>query len=254
MPDLEKNAIGEAESFEFNELAKDPELMGDFILETREHLATVELNLLAIDQDARNAEALHAIFRSFHTIKGLAGFLGLTPVQEVAHEVETVLDLARNGQITLAAHHIEVILASKDYLSQWMTLLGEMDSGRKPHAGLDNKDLVEAVRALAEFPSEPTPVPGEDGVAGALAGLPVIHEDGISTLPEPGEKQVSRTDGEAHLAESRSIRVDTRKLDFLVDMVGEMVIAQSLVKHDPGLTLTGKPRLARNLAQLARIT
>ena len=48
--------------------------------------------------------------------------------------------------------------------------------------------------------------------------------------------------------------MDTQKLDFLVDMVGEMVIAQSLVKHDPDLALGGKPRLTRNLAQLARIT
>ena len=53
---------------------------------------------------------------------------------------------------------------------------------------------------------------------------------------------------------SRSIKVDTAKLDYLVDMVGEMVIAQSLVRHDPDLAGGVKPRLARNLSQLARIT
>ena len=48
--------------------------------------------------------------------------------------------------------------------------------------------------------------------------------------------------------------MDTAKLDYLVDMVGEMVIAQSLVRHDPDLATGLKPRLARNLSQLARIT
>jgi two-component system chemotaxis sensor kinase CheA len=48
--------------------------------------------------------------------------------------------------------------------------------------------------------------------------------------------------------------VDTNKLDYLVDMVGEMVIAQSLVRHDPDLAIGAKPRLGRNLSQLARIT
>ena len=55
-------------------------------------------------------------------------------------------------------------------------------------------------------------------------------------------------------ADARSIKVDTAKLDYLVDMVGEMVIAQSLVRHDPDLGTAQKPRLARNLSQLARIT
>ena len=55
-------------------------------------------------------------------------------------------------------------------------------------------------------------------------------------------------------AVARSIKVDTTKLDYLVDMVGEMVIAQSMVRHDPDLATGLKPRLGRNLSQLARIT
>ena len=50
------------------------------------------------------------------------------------------------------------------------------------------------------------------------------------------------------------MRIETTKLDYLVDMVGEMMIAQSLVRHDPDLKELNRPRLARNLSQLARIT
>src|SRR5947209_7727933 len=116
-----------------NDLAGDLELLADFIGESREHLNGVELHLLALDQDPGAAEPLHAIFRGFHSIKGLAGFLGLDAIQEVAHEVETLLDGARNGVFRITAEHIDAILASKDYLNRW---LGELEqklaSGRTP--------------------------------------------------------------------------------------------------------------------------
>ena len=61
--------------------AQDPELMGDFVLESREHLAGIEAQALLIERDPLNSDALHSVFRGFHTIKGLAGFLELWEVQ-----------------------------------------------------------------------------------------------------------------------------------------------------------------------------
>src|SRR5215471_14490421 len=81
-----------------NALAQDPELLSDFILESREHLATIESQSMVLEQTPADSEAIHAIFRGFHTIKGLAGFLEQARIQETAHEVETLLDRARNGQ------------------------------------------------------------------------------------------------------------------------------------------------------------
>src|ERR1700685_1672488 len=97
--DSERKAGTTAEAAAVNPLASDPELIGDFILESREHLTAIELQLLTLDQDPSNAEAIHAIFRGFHTIKGMAGFLDLDAVRDLAHEVETVLDLARHGKL-----------------------------------------------------------------------------------------------------------------------------------------------------------
>src|SRR6476646_6979084 len=92
-------------------LAQDPELLSDFILESREHLATVESQSMVLEQNPADAEAIHAIFRGFHTIKGLAGFLELASIQETAHEVETLLDKARNGQMKITPNVIDVVLA-----------------------------------------------------------------------------------------------------------------------------------------------
>jgi len=139
-----------------NPLANDPELIGDFILESREHLTAIELQLLTLDQDPANAEAIHAIFRGFHTIKGMAGFLDLDAVRDLAHEVETVLDLARNGRLAITPAIIDRILESKDYLNVWMTQLESMlQTGQAP-AGADSSALLAAIRAL---------VPGQSSVA-----------------------------------------------------------------------------------------
>ena len=70
----------------------------------------------------------------------------------------------------------------------------------------------------------------------------------------PDDPAIAQKSLEMPGREARAIKVDTGKLDYLVDMVGEMVIAQSLVRHDPDLTGETRPRLVRNLAQLARIT
>jgi two-component system chemotaxis sensor kinase CheA len=80
-------------------LGLDPELLNDFIVEARDHLTTIETKVLALELDPDEIEAVHAIFRGFHTIKGLAGFLDLPSIQAVAHEVETLLDQVRTGQL-----------------------------------------------------------------------------------------------------------------------------------------------------------
>ena len=257
-----------------NPLANDPELIGDFILESREHLTAIELQLLTLDQDPANAEAIHAIFRGFHTIKGMAGFLDLDAVRDLAHEVETVLDLARNGRLAITPAIIDRILESKDYLNVWMTQLESMlQTGQAP-AGADSSALLAAIRALVPGQSSvaptgnapgqvPAPVPAME--APATPGLielarevaaPPAAETPVETMPGPGPAEAGELakTAEAKASGPRSIKVDTAKLDYLVDMVGEMVISQSLVRHDPDLASGVKPRLARNLSQLARIT
>ena len=262
-----------ASSGSVNPLASDPELLTDFILESREHLTSIELQLLTVDQDPGNAEAIHAIFRGFHTIKGMAGFLDLDAVREVAHEVETILDLVRNGALQITADVIDRILESKDYLNVRLTELETMLQSGKASAPADNTALIEAIRSLSkggQSIGEPSsksrndaPVRPEPVTEGLLElaeelSAPATEPPGESAGPSTESLAVIESPEAAKVTESRSamrsIKVDTGKLDYLVDMVGEMVIAQSLVKHDPDLAVGVKPRLARNLSQLARIT
>lgn len=292
-------------SASLNPLAADPELLSDFILESREHLTSIELQLLTLDQDPANAEAIHAIFRGFHTIKGMAGFLDQDAVRDVAHEVETVLDLARNGQLTITPAVIDRILESKDYLTRCMA---ELETGMQTGTVVSptaNAGLLNGIRSLsapknavakcgpqpgagvvpeiapevapevarevgrevakkdalpAALPMEPVPAPIESAAV-ATPGLAELARE-VAQAPAEAPAESSGTPesadgpkaGAARTTGARSIKVDTTKLDYLVDMVGEMVIAQSLVRHDPDLAIGVKPRLGRNLSQLARIT
>ena len=225
-------------------LSQDPELMGDFVMEGREHLAAVESHVLRLEQEPGDTEALNAIFRGFHTIKGLAGFLELWDVQKLAHEVETVLDRARNLELVITPPAIDVILESADHLRRWLAHLEAVLQNRPSEPPPSNEGLLARIRPLSARPEQPPPD------AAPLAALAAAVEAGAAeqttAIPAPP--------AETRHGEAMSVKVNTAKLDYLVDMAGEMVIAESLVRHDPDLAAVKSPRLQRNLAQLTRIT
>ena len=233
-------------------LAQDRELLTDFIVESREHLARIETQVLALERDPCNSEALNSIFRGFHTIKGLAGFLELAEVQKLAHQVETVLDRARNLELKLTPQAIDVILESADHLRRWIEHIDARLQNRPSQEPTVDSSLVSRIRALTSV-QEPPPTVEIAALASAVEGSPV---------PEAGREAVRESapvpSGDAAQPERRSealtVKVDTGKLDYLVDMAGEMVIAESLVRHDPELKTLKSQRLQRNMAQLVRIT
>jgi two-component system chemotaxis sensor kinase CheA len=223
-------------------LAQDPELLRDFILETREHLATVETQVLTLERDPCDTEALNAVFRGFHTIKGLAGFLELWEVQKLAHEIETVLDRARSSQSTITPAAIDVVLEGADYLGRWLSHL-ESTLGKRPSEPPQrDESLLARIQALSAG-AEPERA-GQD-----LAALATAAGAGMGP-----EAPAPAAPAEQRKSEAMAVKIDTAKLDYLVDMAGEMVIAESMVRHAPELASAKSQRLQRNMAQLTRIT
>ena len=100
--------------------ALDDELLQGFITESREHLATIEADLLAIEQagEAADPELVNKVFRAAHSIKGCSGFLGLNKVKELAHKAETVLDMLRSHKMRSSAEVTNVLLAAFDKLRE----------------------------------------------------------------------------------------------------------------------------------------
>ncbi len=114
-----------------NQLAQDPELVQEFLMEAREHLSHIEGLMIEIESGASNAEAVNGVFRSFHTIKGLAGFLDYEVIQSVAHEVETLLDKARTGALMLTPARVEAVLRAGDYIGSWLRYIEDQPPARR---------------------------------------------------------------------------------------------------------------------------
>ncbi len=228
-------------------LAGDPELMSDFVVESREHLGLIEAETLTLEKDPGNSDALHAVFRGFHTIKGLAGFLELADIQKHAHEVETLLDRVRNAELTLSPAAIDLILESADYLKRWVACVDDQLRNRPATVPAEDAGLIERIRAAAAGQEQqPAPATGLEALASAVEASGAPQAAPREAAP-PAVAVPARAD-------SIAVRVDTAKLDSLVDMAGELVIAESLVRHDPELVQVKSQSLQRKIAHLTRIT
>ncbi len=245
-------------------LNQDPELVGDFILEAREHLQTVESGLLVLEKEPTNPDTLNAVFRSFHTIKGLAGFLEFAHIQAVSHEVETILDLARTGQLVLSPNLVDLTLESADFVGKEILRIESQLHGQDPGEEQDPWLLLERVRKViagdhsAQAPAEQARIEVQTAVP--KIEVPAAHQPEIASKATEEPASLAIAGGQdakskkAVTTDTHAIRVDTAKLDYLLDMVGEMVIAESMVRLDPDLSGTKNTRLQRNLNQLRRVT
>ncbi|MDE1170177.1 MAG: chemotaxis protein CheA [Verrucomicrobium sp.] len=209
----------------------DGEMLQEFVIESSEHLNQIEVGILRLEERPNDPDTLHAIFRAFHTFKGSAGFLGLEPVKRAAHELENLLDLARQGKLAVTTAVIDVILSGSDLLRQFVVEIQTRLQGRKSGEAIaiPTANLIERVRRVASGEA-----PAEADAAGAET-RPARKEEGGHNI---------------HAA----VKVDVAKLDALFDLVGEMVVTQALVAQDPGVRSFSAERLGRNLSHLGRIT
>ncbi len=234
-----RNALEEQKQIESttSQFADDPELVQEFLVEAREHLASVEAGVLALERQPDDGEALNAVFRSFHTIKGLAAFLGASAIQELAHETENVLDLARSGHLVLSSEIIDLILLSADELTKCLKLAETCGMNEIPRC---NPELLASLAAIAH---EEAPVGAAEEAV----------EESVQTVQGPVAGKASAGASGQGAAQGNVLRVDALKLEYLIDMVGELVIAESVVRHDPAIAQSQDPLLSRNLTQLARV-
>jgi two-component system chemotaxis sensor kinase CheA len=232
-------------------LNQDPELLREFLVEAREHLTNIESRLLEFDQGNPNGETLNSAFRSFHTLKGLAGFLEFGVLQEVAHEVESVLDRARNDELQITPPIVDVILEASDYIAVWLNHISAVAENRSSEEPVSPGQLIGKVRAAGSMASA--------GQSAAATSIPLPEDGPAAVAAEEEAPKSSRSNNTAspdttRREESSVVKVATSKLEYLVDMVGELVIAESLVHHNPDLIAATTPRVQRDLAHLSRIT
>ncbi|MFV0349979.1 MAG: Hpt domain-containing protein [Halodesulfovibrio sp.] len=182
----------------------DPEIFADFIIEAKEHLETIEPNLLELEKEPGNISLLNEIFRPMHSLKGASGFLGLNKINVLAHKAENIMDELRKGDMSVTAEIMDVILSATDALRQMIDNLetqggeGEVATEAIIHT-LDALLAGESTAAPAavEASAEEVAAPAAEAVVTQADG--VLVDDAASLEMEEGKPYALTAFGEGHL-------------------------------------------------------
>ncbi len=122
---------------------------GIFFTEARQLLSEVETYVLQLERDPTESEALNAAFRAAHTIKGSAGVFGFAAVTHFVHDLETVLDRVRNGELGFDERMSTLVLACRDHISTLIDLLdsGHEDGNLQPDVRAVQDDLTRQLKS-----------------------------------------------------------------------------------------------------------
>lgn len=242
----QEGADGESTAIDLSTV--DTEIFADFYSEAEEHLEAAETTLLSLESNPTDDELLNTVFRSFHTIKGAAGFLNLHSVTRVAHAVEDVLDSARKKQLTITPSILDVVLESTDLLKELLEKFNAKLEGEEVQFP-DTGAFLAKVAAVSsgEQPAVPvdagSPVSSREQPKSEEQTEPVVQE-----TKQPGRNGVHKQRDQSY------VRVGTEKLDQLVNMVGELVIAQTQVTQNPLVLHADDQKLGKDISQLGKIS
>ena len=247
----------------------DIEILTDFVSEAEDNLETIEVELIELEQDPGNTDIINNIFRPFHTIKGVSGFLDLKKINRLSHSTENLLDVARSGDLEIDGRIADAILESVDLLKH---LLGTVSQGIATQQHISDDAInIEPLREKLKTLQRAGKTPNQKPVGEILIQKGVIDdetlEDALTLQNSVPEKRIgeilveknkaSGPDIAAALMEQKSfkkitptqVKVNTTKLDDLVDYAGELVIAQSMLKQQALKT----PALHQSINQLEQI-
>ncbi|WP_345252134.1 Hpt domain-containing protein, partial [Pigmentiphaga soli] len=120
------------------------DLLADFLTEASDLLDDVDIGLVDLEQRPDDTALLNQIFRGFHTVKGGAGFLDATPLVELCHRGENLLDLLRGQTLAVTPEIMDVILAATGEVRR---MFAEMERGAMPEPA--PQELLDALEAAA---------------------------------------------------------------------------------------------------------
>jgi len=216
------------------------EIVESFIVETKEILEKLDTDLLELEKRPDDKDLLNQIFRSFHTIKGTSGFLGLEALPEVTHKCEDILNKLRKGEATLNSNLMEGILLAFDTIKE---LVVKIETEQNENVEIENvcnvlNELLRNLDSPQEIKQEETLPKVENQVVQENAVQEVIVEnknevvkqdlpiDEIKTEIKTNVEKIEKAASTSATKEN-TIRVDVERLDSLLDIVSELVLGRN---------------------------
>jgi len=171
---------------------EDDEILQGFIEESLEHLADIENDLLAIEERGADidVELVNKVFRAAHSIKGGAGFMGLTVIQDLAHAAENVLGLIRSEKLVPNPDIVNILLLAADELQRLIEDVGNSNS-------VDISRHTAALNAIFEGGEAPATAPKAIPKAPAAPKAPVAErENAPAEVVEAYSEEVEESESE----------------------------------------------------------
>lgn len=214
------------------------DLLMKFFVDADEHLSIVENRLLNLEKSPSDPESLAEAYRCIHSIKGNCGFLGLASIEPICHAMESVLDLLRSGEIKCTPQISGALLDATDALrfATGVVVRGESVNVEALKIHMDAMVRIQENRAKS--------------IAVLAPDVPVAPPE---VHPEHGTKDESNAATGKHAVTRQDIRVDLSKLDALINLVGELVISETMVSRHPALEGLEDESLDRAIHQLRRV-
>ncbi len=229
-----------------------PEMIKRFVEESIESFEDAETAFLEIEKDGSNEYLIENIFRAFHSFKGNSGFFGLAEFEKVAHSAEEILQEVRDGkaydQHLLATGFLSVI----DALRSGMQLLLAGEENYLP-GGTYLVEQFGKMRLAMDQPIEMLETKKKKNIA-------ITEVNDFKTGDDTKEPSIRQTfaggagggTGGPPAAQN-AVRVDVEKLDLLLDLVGELVIAEAMVAQNPDLVGLQLGRFEKAVLHLTKI-
>jgi len=236
---------------------EDQELLDGFLAETTELLEKLDDDLITLEKSSDDTDLMNRIFRSIHTIKGASSFLGFDLLVKVAHKTEDVLNRLRKGELVVTPEIMDVILEATDLVKLLVSDIKAGDIQERETEGTINKllpFLTDAATAPPKTPvppevtaggnpapspetasSEP-PVAPEAADSAPVAPIPTPAATAPVPVPKPATGAVPKkapappkpADGKGDdLSDNTTVRVDVKRLDDLMNQVGELVLERN---------------------------
>ena len=218
------------------------DLLKDFLAESAENLAQLDLDVVKLELDPSNTALLNSIFRSIHTIKGTCGFLGLTRLETVSHTAESVLDSLRNGKLNADPDVVSDILRAVDVIK--LILAGLAANETEPPG--DDSLLIALLEQWLSSPGAET----APGCVAADALANVCDPNANACVTRAAITQDAAVTASA--VANSSLRVNIELLDSLMNLAGELVLNRNqlieMAARDEDSAFAGP------VQQLSRIT
>lgn len=277
----------------YDELPADADvsLLREFITESNELIEAAEAALLALETDPDDKESINIVFRAFHTVKGSSAFLGLKRLGELAHRAESLLSKIRDGEIKCTGGYATLSLRSVDTVKEMLeSVQAAVDSGSPmmlpasydelmrvlsdPVAAVNSEEatvnisedkdraektppkrmrigdiLVAQKKVTREQVEKVNVEKGQKLLGEALRDLGFVSDEDIAEAM----RILNQQNNAVKSTSESSVRVRTDRLDSLIDMVGELVIAQAMLSQDSIVQTGVHHELVRKVSHAGKI-